>query len=58
MQWLQRFAQRCPSSIWLNPDPVRYWDHPTVRAIGATIPMFPLTVEGLRHGMQKLRVAA
>jgi uncharacterized protein with von Willebrand factor type A (vWA) domain len=55
---LQRFAQRCPSSIWLNPDPVRYWDHPTVRAIGATIPMFPLTVEGLRHGMQKLRVAA
>ncbi len=58
LQWLQRFSQRCPSSIWLNPDPERYWDHPTVRAIGATVPMFPLTVDGLRRGMQRLRVAS
>ena len=58
IQWLQRFTQRCPSSIWLNPDPERYWDHPTVRAIGATVRMFPLTVDGLRRGMQTLRVAS
>lgn len=58
LQWLQRITQRCPSSIWLNPDPERYWDHPTVRAIGATMPMFPLTVDGLRRGMQKLRAAS
>ena len=57
LQWLQRFIQRCPASIWLNPDPQRYWDHPTVRAIGATMPMFPLTVDGLRRGMNKLRAA-
>ena len=58
IQWLQRFTQRCPSSIWLNPDPERYWDHPTVRAVGATMPMFPLTVDGLRRGMQTLRVTS
>ena len=58
LQWLQRFSQRCPASIWLNPDPERYWDHPTVRAIGATVPMFPLTVDGLRRGMQRLRTAS
>ncbi len=58
LQWLQRFAQRCPASVWLNPDPERYWDHPTVRAIGALIPMFPLTVDGLRRAMQKLRTTS
>ncbi len=57
LQWLQRFTQRSPASIWLNPDPERYWDHPTVRAIGATMPMFPLTVDGLRRAMNKLRAS-
>ena len=55
IQWLQRFSQRCPASVWLNPDPVRYWDHPTVRAIGSSIPMFPLTLDGLRRAMSRLR---
>lgn len=55
IEWLQRFKARCPSSIWLNPDPVRYWDHPTVRAIGEVFPMFPLTLDGLRDGIRKLK---
>ncbi|MCA9573610.1 MAG: VWA containing CoxE family protein, partial [Myxococcales bacterium] len=52
---LGRFAKRCPASVWINPDPKRYWDHPTVSAIGRTFPMFPLTVDGLRAAVKELR---
>lgn len=55
LEWLQRFRARCRSSVWFNPDPERYWNHPTVHAIGQTFPMFPLTLEGLRDGVKKLR---
>lgn len=53
--WLKRIREQCPASVWLNPDPVRYWDHPTVSAIGGIYPMFPLTVDGLRDAVCKLR---
>ena len=55
IDWLQAFAKKCPGSIWLNPDPKRFWNHPTVRAIGDTFEMFPLTIEGLRDGIQFLK---
>jgi len=55
LDWLRRFRARCPGSVWLNPDPQRYWDHPTVRAIGRVFEMHPLTVEGLNRAVQKLR---
>ncbi len=54
LNWLQRIRRRCPSSVWLNPDPVRYWDHPTVRAIGNIFQMHPLTVSGLREAIRQL----
>ncbi len=54
---IKAFAHKVSNQIWLNPDPPRFWDHPTVNAIRAEIPMFPLTVEGLRQGMRKLRGA-
>ena len=53
--WLKRIRERCPASVWLNPDPTRYWDHPTVSAIGGIYPMFPLTVDGLRDAVRTLR---
>ena len=53
--WLKRMRARCPSSVWLNPDPPTWWEHPTVRAVGNTFPMFPLTVVGLRDAVRKLR---
>ena len=28
--WLQRIRRACPASVWLNPDPQQYWEHPTV----------------------------
>jgi uncharacterized protein with von Willebrand factor type A (vWA) domain len=55
IDWLQRFRARCRASVWLNPDPRRYWDHPTVHAIGETFPMFPLTIDGLKDAIRKLR---
>lgn len=58
LDWLKRFTERCPHSIWLNPDPPRFWNHQTVMGIGAVIPMFHLSVEGLRAGMKKLRSAS
>jgi uncharacterized protein len=58
IDWLKRVRSRVPASVWLNPDPRRYWDHPTVSAIGALFPMFELTVDGLRAAVRKLRTPA
>lgn len=58
LDWLARIRQHCPASVWLNPDNPRYWDHPTVNAVGAVFPMFPLTVDGLRQAIRKLRAPA
>ena len=55
LDWLELIAAKAPRSVWLNPDPPRFWDHPTVRAIGNVIPMFPLTVAGLRDAVKKLK---
>lgn len=55
IEWLRRFKARCSASVWLNPDPQRYWAHPTVDAIGKIFPMFELTIDGLRQAVRKLR---
>lgn len=55
LDWLARLRNSAPASVWLNPDPQRYWDHPTVSAIGALFPMFELTVDGLRNAVKRLR---
>ena len=55
IDWLELFGKKCPGSIWLNPDPVRFWNHPTVRAIGDVFEMYPLTIDGLRRGIQHLK---
>lgn len=52
---LQMFHKKCSASVWLNPDPEKFWDHPTVSAIGQTFPMFPLTIDGLKDAIRKLR---
>jgi uncharacterized protein with von Willebrand factor type A (vWA) domain len=55
LDWLRRMRARCAASVWLNPDPPSYWDHPTVRGIANVFPMFPLTVPGLRDAVRVLR---
>ncbi len=56
LDWLKRFRARCNGSVWINPDPRRYWDHPTVSAIGRVFPMYELTLDGLRDAVRKLWV--
>lgn len=55
LDWIQHITRRCPNSVWLNPDAERWWNHPTVRAIGNVVPMFPLTVGGVQQAVKKLR---
>lgn len=55
LDWLHLIRARCPASVWLNPDAPQYWQHPTVSAIGATFPMYPLTLAGLRDAVRALR---
>lgn len=58
LDWLHAIRQRCPAGVWLNPDPERYWRHPTVQAIGRVYPMFPLTLAGIRDAVRRLRAGA
>jgi uncharacterized protein with von Willebrand factor type A (vWA) domain len=55
IEQIRRLKARAPAAVWLNPDPVPWWDHPTVRAIGEVVPMFELTIDGLRAAVQSLR---
>ncbi len=55
LDWLQRFRRRCPKSVWLNPEPKRIWNAPTIRMIRQVFPMYPLTVDGLTDAVDVLR---
>jgi hypothetical protein len=41
-------------SVWLNPDGIGVYPHPTVDAIGGIFPMFSLTLEGLGQAVSEL----
>jgi len=55
--WLQRFRERCPNSVWLNPEPRRFWTAPTIDAIHRIFPMFELTLDDLSEAIDVLRGA-
>ena len=59
MQWLQRFLNRYPRVIWLNPEPrpehMNYWTR-TYLQLAEIFPMYHLSIEGLEQGMRKLMV--
>lgn len=54
IEWLKRVRQHFPSSLWLNPTPRVYWQHPTVQAISSIFPMFELTLDGLNEAVRYL----
>ncbi len=54
VEWLKRIAGHFTHSAWLNPEDLRYWQHPTVHLIGRIFPMFPLTLDGLDDAVKKL----
>lgn len=55
--WLKRIREKAPNSVWLNPEPKRIWNAPTIRLIHSVFPMFPLTLEGLTEAVDVLRGA-
>ena len=52
---LTSLRDRYPHSVWLNPEPVRYWYGETLTAISQLFPMYPLTIEGLEEAIRDLR---
>lgn len=57
VEWLKRVAERPKASAWLNPEPRRIWNAPTVAAIRRVFPMFELTLDGLSAAVDHLRGA-
>lgn len=54
LAWLRALREHFERSVWLNPDGVGVYPHPTVDAIAKVFPMFALTLEGLGQGVQEL----
>ena len=52
--WLMRLARHFRKSVWLNPEPERYWVGNTIEAIRGVFDMFPLTLDGLGASMTHL----
>ena len=56
--WLQRFVNKFPNTVWLNPGNEYYWDGlPTVRMIKEVFKdrMYPMTLDGLAKAMKTLK---
>jgi uncharacterized protein with von Willebrand factor type A (vWA) domain len=57
--WLGRLSARFPHGVWLNPIPKDYWGYTegawTIAKVSEAFPMYELTVDGLDHGVKKLR---
>ncbi len=52
--WLMAMREHFERSVWLNPDGVGSYPHPTVDAIAGIFPMFALTLEGLGQAVSEL----
>jgi hypothetical protein len=52
--WFMALREHFERSVWLNPDKVGDYSHPTVDAIGSVFPMFTLTLEGLGQAVSEL----
>jgi uncharacterized protein with von Willebrand factor type A (vWA) domain len=57
IEWLRRIAEHFERVVWLNPEPPRFWDHTTVRAIRGHFAMFSLTIDGLQEAVSALTKA-
>jgi uncharacterized protein with von Willebrand factor type A (vWA) domain len=54
LEWLRRLTAHFRRSIWLNPEPDRYWSGTTVEVIASVFPMWQMTLEGLAAGVRFL----
>jgi uncharacterized protein with von Willebrand factor type A (vWA) domain len=51
---LKDLVLKFPDAVWLNPEPKRFWGAPTIEAIQDVLPMFPLTIDGLKKAIRSL----
>jgi uncharacterized protein len=51
---MRALAAHFRRTVWLNPSAEREWQQPTVKALRALFPMFPLTVEGIQGAVRQL----
>lgn len=52
---LRALRERFPRSVWLNPEPVKYWHGETLNQIAKLFPMHSLTLDGLEEAIRDLR---
>jgi uncharacterized protein len=57
LQWLDDIRQRCPKSVWLNPESTQVWHAQSIAMVRKVFPMFPLTLKGLDDAIDTLRGA-
>jgi uncharacterized protein with von Willebrand factor type A (vWA) domain len=53
-EWFRLLADHFRRSVWLNPDPPRYWSGSTTQELGTVFDMFPMTLDGLGDAIKKL----
>jgi uncharacterized protein len=54
---LRKLVSKAKSGAWLNPEPPRIWQAPSVTMIRRVMPMFELTLQGLDDAIDHLRGA-
>jgi uncharacterized protein len=52
--WLTMLRDHFDRAVWLNPDGIGPYPHPTVDAVKSIFPMFALTLEGLGEAIAEL----
>jgi hypothetical protein len=53
--YLKKLEDTVPRTVWLNPDPPKWWGSWTTRKIQSLFDMFPFTMEGLEDAVRQLR---
>lgn len=52
---LQAIVKKFKKSVWLNPEPLRYWAGTyTIQVMRQIMPMFPLTPHGIERAVRKM----
>lgn len=52
--WLTMLREHFHRSVWLNPEPPRFWRGNTIEAVARVYPMYALTLDGLGRAMHQL----
>ncbi|EDM79874.1 hypothetical protein PPSIR1_22571 [Plesiocystis pacifica SIR-1] len=55
LRCLAKLADHFPRSGWINPEPERLWDAPTISEIRRVFPMYTLTVAGIDQMVEAMR---